>query len=445
MFLFLMNSIVHVVDVHPSPSTSVDSVDIEHFNSIVHVVDVHPPPTNSLETVDSEHCNSFSRPDDESLLVPCNDDLAREKVSSKFSDKALRTREYSEISKRLRSFSGYEKLEKLDKTPPHKFWAHGRSARLEVNQIPITSSPQNSPSQHTSSLNSSFRKSPVGSFTNRVAHFLRKRTSDGNEVSQSPTPNISERSGGQDCTVPSPNQSASISCFGSKERTGAEEGFQIRQSAGLGTTDSVVAGSSGLGNESNPDRLNGVDGINARSGRAQREEESPEEIIRACSDPSEDRLTVATLSGDLARAGKTSSDVSSRAGSESSRVSRLRAKRRKGIFRFLTKKRTARTRRGRGLSQPCKGGWKHLFLLNRKSSKLPKHISRKYSNDRDLFNGSQQDNSSSASPFRDSQIKQQIKPSSSSKKPESSSGTARKHSLEEARKTLQQVLALHRT
>jgi hypothetical protein len=127
-----MNSIVHVVDVHHSPSTSVDSVDIEHFNSIVHVVDVHPPPTTSLETVDIEHCNSFTRPEDESLLVPCNNDLAIDKVSSKFSDKALRTREYSEISKRLRSFSGYEKLEKLDKTPPHKFWAHGRSARLEV-------------------------------------------------------------------------------------------------------------------------------------------------------------------------------------------------------------------------------------------------------------------------------------------------------------------------
>ncbi len=142
----------------------------------------------------------------------------------------------------------------------------------------------------------------------------------------------------------------------SKERTGAEEGFSIGQSAGLGTTDSVVAGSSGLGNESNPDRINGVDGIDARSGRAQREEESPEEIIRACSVSSEDRLTVVTLSGDLARAGKTNSDVSSRAGSESSRASRLRAKGRKGIFRFLTKKRTARTRRGRGLSQPCKGG-----------------------------------------------------------------------------------------
>jgi hypothetical protein len=35
----------------------------------VHVVDVHPPPTTSLETVDSEHCNSFSHPDDESLLT----------------------------------------------------------------------------------------------------------------------------------------------------------------------------------------------------------------------------------------------------------------------------------------------------------------------------------------------------------------------------------------
>ncbi|EFX61980.1 hypothetical protein DAPPUDRAFT_120688 [Daphnia pulex] len=297
-----MNSIVQVVDVHSSPSTSVDIVDIEHYNSIVHVVDVHPPPTTSLETVDSEHCNSFSRPDDESLLVPCNNDLAIEKVSSKFLDKALRTREYSEISKKLRSFSGYEKLEKLDKTPPHKFWAHGRSARLEVSQIPTTSSPQTSPSQHTSSLNSSFRKSPVGSFTNRVAHFLRKRTFDGSEVSQSHTPNISERSGEQDCTVSSPNQSASISCFGSKERTGAEEEFPIGQSASLGTTDSVVAGSPGLGNESNLDRINGVDGIDARSGRAEREEESPEETIRACSDSSGDRLTVATLSGDLARA-----------------------------------------------------------------------------------------------------------------------------------------------
>ncbi|EFX61959.1 hypothetical protein DAPPUDRAFT_120715, partial [Daphnia pulex] len=264
-----MNSIVQVVDVHSSPSTSVDIVDIEHYNSIVHVVDVHPPPTTSLETVDSEHCNSFSRPDDESLLVPCNNDLAIEKVSSKFLDKALRTREYSEISKKLRSFSGYEKLEKLDKTPPHKFWAHGRSARLEVSQIPTTSSPQTSPSQHTSSLNSSFRKSPVGSFTNRVAHFLRKRTFDGSEVSQSHTPNISERSGEQDCTVSSPNQSASISCFGSKERTGAEEEFPIGQSASLGTTDSVVAGSPGLGNESNLDRINGVDGIDARSGTAQ--------------------------------------------------------------------------------------------------------------------------------------------------------------------------------
>jgi hypothetical protein len=132
-------------------------------------------------------------------------------------DKALRTREYSEISKKLRSFSGYKKLEKLDKTPPLKFWAHGRSARLEVSKIPITSSPQTSPSQHTSSLNSSFRKSTVGSFTNRVAHFLRKRTFDGSEVSPSHTPNISERSGEQDYTVSSPNQSASISCFGSKE------------------------------------------------------------------------------------------------------------------------------------------------------------------------------------------------------------------------------------
>ncbi len=69
VFLFLMNSIVQVVDVHSSPNTSEDIVDIEHFNSIVHVVDVHPPPTTSLETVDSEHCNSFSHPDDESLLT----------------------------------------------------------------------------------------------------------------------------------------------------------------------------------------------------------------------------------------------------------------------------------------------------------------------------------------------------------------------------------------
>jgi hypothetical protein len=54
------------------------------MNSIVHVVDVHPPPTTSLETVDSENCNSFSRSDDESLLVPCKNDLEIEKVSSKF-------------------------------------------------------------------------------------------------------------------------------------------------------------------------------------------------------------------------------------------------------------------------------------------------------------------------------------------------------------------------
>jgi hypothetical protein len=64
-----------------SPCNSVDIVDIEHCNSIVHVVDVHPPPTTSLETVDSEHCNSFSRSDDESLLVPCKNDLEMEKVS----------------------------------------------------------------------------------------------------------------------------------------------------------------------------------------------------------------------------------------------------------------------------------------------------------------------------------------------------------------------------
>jgi hypothetical protein len=46
-----MNFIVHVVDVHSSPSNSVDIVDIEQCNLIVHVVDVHPPPTTSLETV----------------------------------------------------------------------------------------------------------------------------------------------------------------------------------------------------------------------------------------------------------------------------------------------------------------------------------------------------------------------------------------------------------
>ncbi|EFX66802.1 hypothetical protein DAPPUDRAFT_262570 [Daphnia pulex] len=237
------------------------------------------------------------------------------------------------------------------------------------------------------------------------------RTSDGSEVSQSHTPNISERSGEQDCTVSSPNQSASISCFGSKERTGAEEGSPIGQSADLGTTDSVVAGSSGLGNESNPDRLNGVDGIDARSGGAQREEESPEEIIRACSDSSEDRLTVATLSGDLARAGKTSSDAQSL-----HEFLGFVPKEGKEFLDFSPR---------RELQELDEEGDYHNL-----SSKLPKHISRKYSNDRDLLNGDQQDNSSSASPFRDSQIKQQIKPSSSSEEPKSSSGTVREYSLE---------------
>lgn len=87
----------------------------------------------------------IDRCDDKSLLVPCENDLEIAQVRLKFLDKTLRTWEYSEILKASLIF-GYEKLEIIDKTQPHQFWAHGRAARVEASQTSVTSSPHTTPS-----------------------------------------------------------------------------------------------------------------------------------------------------------------------------------------------------------------------------------------------------------------------------------------------------------
>jgi hypothetical protein len=71
-----------------------------------------------------------------------------------------------------------------------------------------------------------------------------------------------------------------------------------------------------------------------------------------------------------------------------------------------------------------------MRLSGRLLVKLQKNISGKYSNVRVLLDGDKRGISNSASPFRDSQIEQQNKPTSSTEEPSSSSRTVKKYSLE---------------
>jgi hypothetical protein len=89
-------------------------------------------------------------------------------------------------------------IEKLENTPPRKLCGHGQAVKSAGSFLT------------SSSLNSSFKNTPIGILTRKVSNLLRNKSLDGGEGFRSDRPLISGTNRQKDCSVSSPDQSASV-------------------------------------------------------------------------------------------------------------------------------------------------------------------------------------------------------------------------------------------
>ena len=363
-------------------------------------VELHAPPrvrldNNFFEAIVNDQLESDDLDDASLLIVPVTD-TCTDNCDSVVG--AFKNRECSDISRRLRSFSNYQSVEKLEKTPPRKLWGHGQAARSAGS--PLTSS----------SLNSSFKNTPIAIFSRKVSHFLRNKSFDGgeNQSLRQDTPLLSGAACREDCSASSSEQSASVIRSSLKELTGKEGGFPIRQSPCLGAINRVATRSVDLGNDAALNQLDRIDGIYETPHRIDRTEEFATGNGRA----SGDNNRIVPYDTESRRSGEKNIAVCSRATSNSSRANRIRPKRKRGFLTFLAKTRASGYRRGRGIPQPRKGDWRRFFVLKRQSSALSEDDFRGHSVASSIPDIDQPDLSTTTSPARNSQTKPQAQPTS---------------------------------
>jgi hypothetical protein len=211
---------------------------------------VTPSQLNSVETdiqnISSPECSEFFHGFEEKDLEPSAP--FQEQIYGLVPDKN-QTKIYTEIEKKLRSYSGYEEVQQLIKTPPRKQWANrNKKTAASVTEL--------SRGNTSFSPKSTFSEEPIVNWTNRITRYVKKiiNKTNGRPIRHSDTQVLSGRTRGHTLDLsnlerPTPNINLSF-----EELRRKKDRFSSKQSTNLDAIDSVDAGYSGVEQQTNADR-----------------------------------------------------------------------------------------------------------------------------------------------------------------------------------------------
>ncbi|EFX61736.1 hypothetical protein DAPPUDRAFT_338311, partial [Daphnia pulex] len=238
---------------------------ISVLNPLYNVVEVeiHAPPVSPipLNSVVSDCQESFANIVDTGSAKLIQDPVRKIQGST---DKELRTRVYSEIQKKLRSYSGYQQVDPLLKTPPHRQWI--REEETVFKSSDDVSSPLLPYLTDSSTPKSSRRITPIKDWTRRLSNFIKEKTTNGrpfrNSIEQissgtnrnSDSKNSRRSNTRAECSLSESSSSTSISNPSFEELRGKKDRLSKKQSSSLDAITSVIPEYSGVGHRVGADR-----------------------------------------------------------------------------------------------------------------------------------------------------------------------------------------------
>nr|CAH0100139.1 unnamed protein product [Daphnia galeata] len=249
-----------------SKCTPILSVENPLYDTVeLHIQSVSPTTLNPVDD-DLQICFDGIIDEEESGIVNTSEYIPR---SAKLRE--ARTKVCSEIEKKLRSYSGYQPVESLLKTPARKEWVRqtGPFASLPkerslsppvFTRITTTPSPQSSSSPRAISL-----KSPVIGWTRRISKFL-KKASNGRTVRKfgtepcsgasrcAETQTLPGHAGQLERNLSNTKSPTSVPHSSFEQLRGKKSRFSKRQSRSLGAVNSVNAGYLPVGKQTNRNR-----------------------------------------------------------------------------------------------------------------------------------------------------------------------------------------------
>ncbi|EFX63881.1 hypothetical protein DAPPUDRAFT_118743 [Daphnia pulex] len=324
---------------------------ISVLNPLYNVVEVeiHAPPVSPIpsNSVVSDCQESFANIVDTGSAKLIQDPVRKIQGST---DKELRTRVYSEIQKKLRSYSGYQQVDPLLKTPPHRQWI--REEETVFKSSDDVSSPSLPYLTDSSTPKSSRRITPTIDWTRRLSNFIKEKTTNGRPFRNS----IEQISSGTNRNSDSKNSRRS--------NTRAECSLSESEYSGVGHR--VGADRSISSDEISRDN-NRIIEIPTRVNPARAEG-------RKRTSPGDQ-----AVDGSIIKLREENIDIPSGGNSVSSRTSSVRTKKRRTFPKLFSKPGNTKGRRGRRLSHGSSRNWRSVLLRVRKFYKFTRQFSEKYS------------------------------------------------------------------
>ncbi|EFX61060.1 hypothetical protein DAPPUDRAFT_122582, partial [Daphnia pulex] len=349
-------------------------------------VEIHAPPVSPipLNSVVSDCQESFANIVDTGSAKLIQDPVRKIQGST---DKELRTRVYSEIQKKLRSYSGYQQVDPLLKTPPHRQWI--REEETVFKSSDDVSSPLLPYLTDSSTPKSSRRTTPIIDWTRRLSNFFKEKTTNGrpfrNSIKQissgtnrnSNSKNSRRSNTRAECSLSESSSSTSIINPSFEELRGKKDRLSKKQSSSLDAITSVIPEYSGVGHRVGADRSISGDEVSRDNNRIIE--------IPTRANPARAERSKRTSPGNQAVDGSTiklreeNIDIPSGGNSVSSRTSSVCTKRRRTFPKLFSKPGNTKGRRGRRLSHGSSRNWRSVLLRARKFYKFTRQFSEKYS------------------------------------------------------------------
>ncbi|EFX67502.1 hypothetical protein DAPPUDRAFT_115380 [Daphnia pulex] len=361
---------------------------ISVLNPLYNVVEVeiHAPPVSPIpsNSVVSDCQESFANIVDSGSAKLIQDPVRKIQGST---DKELRTRVYSEIQKKLRSYSGYQQVDPLLKTPPHRQWI--REEKTVFKSSDDVSSPLLPYLTDSSTPKSSRRITPIIDWTSRLSNFFKEKTTNGrpfrNSIEQissgtnrnSDSKNSRRSNTRAECSLSESSSSTSIFNPSFEELKGKKDRLSKKQPSSLDAITSVIPEYSGVGHRVGADRSISGDEVSRDNNRIIE--------IPTRANPARAEGSKRTSPGNQAVDGSTiklreeNIDIPSGGNSVSSRTSSVCTKKRRTFPKLFSKPGNTKGRRGRRLSHGSSRNWRSVLLRARKFYKFTRQFSEKYS------------------------------------------------------------------
>ncbi|EFX74022.1 hypothetical protein DAPPUDRAFT_109337 [Daphnia pulex] len=349
-------------------------------------VDIHAPPVSPipLNSVVSDCQENFENIVDTGSTKLIQDPVRKIQGST---DKELRTRVYSEIQKKLRSYSGYQQVDPLLKTPPHRQWI--REEETVFKSSDDVSSPLLPYLTDSSTPKSSRRITPIIDWTRRLSNFIKEKTTNGipflNSIEQissgtnrnSDSKNSRRSNTRAECSLSESSSSTSIINPSFEELRGKKDRFSKKQSSSLDAITSVIPEYSGVGHRVGADRSISGDEVSRDNNRII---EIPTRTNPARAEGSK-RISPGNqaVDGSTIKLREENIDIPSGGNSVSSRNSSVCTKKRRTFPKLFSKPGNTKGRRGRRLSHGSSRNWRSVLLRAGKFYKFTRQFSEKYS------------------------------------------------------------------